>query len=499
MRRQGVLLGIDAGTSGVKVCAFTPDGTLLHKEKASISVNAPQLGYVELDVENYWTLVKEAVRKITENSSYSVLGIGLSTTCPTVITMDKDFNAIGYGITYLDNRAAGEAQDYLARFPSMQVYESTIGNRCSVSTCSVSSMKWIQDNEPDRWNSTAYIGMLNSFFAAKLTGTSAIDQTQASYSGIFRLSMPDTWDEELVSLAGIEREKLLDVVPPSTCIGMVRKTIAEELGIEEGVPVAIGSGDTAAAAFAIGFKNPHHAFESAGTSGVFTFVSDKPRFNTLFMNRCHVFPGLWIAHGANSMMGGALDWLRNNILPQYRDYQYLDAEVANAKPGANGVVFLPYLSGERSPIWNPRAKAVWYGLTMESTHLDMLESVFEAGAFSMRQIKEIGEAFFQVSIDAITAVGNCTNSAHWSQMKADVLQVTYAPTAFTDAAAYGAALMGGIAAGIFSGPLDNTIPFLEPEGRPFVPSTEDVFRSYSESFKRYISLYPALKDIMNTY
>ena len=253
--------------------------------------------------------------------------------------------------------------------------------------------------------------------------------------------------------------------------------------------MAIGSGDTAAAAFAIGFSDAHQAFESAGTSGVLTFLMDKPQFNPLFMNRCHVIPGLWIAHGANSMMGGAVDWLRKQIFTEFLDYTVLDDRVKGAVPGAHGVVFLPYLAGERCPVWNPRAKAVWYGMTLETSQLDLLESVFEAGAYSMRQIRDYGEQLLKVSIDSVIAVGNGTKSKHWCQMKSDVLGVTYTTTAFTDAAAYGAALMGGIAANIFTGPtdakelLENNLSRRLRRRYPIIPLAMELMPADIELFK----------------
>ncbi|HCS35247.1 MAG TPA: hypothetical protein DIW48_00810 [Sphaerochaeta sp.] len=497
MKQQPVLLGIDAGTSGVKVCAFTPDGALIQKEQSCISIVSDKPGYAEIDVLHYWTLIQDCVKRITTNPAITVIGIGLSTTCPTIVMMDSDYNPLGKGITYLDNRAANEAQDYASSFASTEAYENLVGNRCSVSTCSASTMMWIRNHEIERWRKTSHIGMLNSFIAAKLTGISAIDTTQASYSGIFRLANPEDWDDDLLHVAGIPRGKLLDVVQPSTCIGGVTRLMADTLHVVPGTPVAIGSGDTAAAAFAIGFTDSHQAFESAGTSGVLTFVLDKPKFNPLFMNRCHVIPGLWVSHGANSMMGGAIDWLRKNMLTEFHDYSILDEEVTHAEPGAHGVVFLPYLAGERCPVWNPHAKAVWYGMTLETSRLDLLESVFEAGAFSLRQIRDIGEQHLGISIDSIIAVGNGTKSTRWCQMKADVLQVNYATTSFADASAYGAALMGGIAAGLFSSPLDPSIPFLKPDGKTYQPTLSPGYESYMQGYNIYKALYPALEHLMS--
>ena len=494
MRGTAALLGIDAGTSGVKVCAFTLDGTLLYKEEEKVSIISEKPGYAELDVMQYWSLVRKAISRVTASQGLDIVGIGLSTTCPTIITMDEDFHPVGRGITYLDNRASDEAAAYLAIFSDQDSYVKEIGNRCSVSTCSSSTIRWIRRNEPDRWDATAHIGMLNSFLAAQLTGSAAIDTTQASYSGIFRLEHPTDWDDGLLELADIPREKLLPISQPSRMIGGLKRDVAEELGLRPETPVAIGSGDTAAAAYALGLKDPQVAFESVGTSGVFTFLLQEPRFNPAFMNRCHVIPGLWLSHGASSMMGGSIDWVKNNILREFNDYAVLDAAVQGAVPGAHGVVFLPYLSGERCPLWDPEAKAVWYGMSLKTTSLDLLESVFEAGAYSLRQIRENGESFLQNRIDSVIAVGNGTKSEHWNQMKADVLSVPYRTTAFRDASAYGAALMGGVASGIYSDTADPAIPVLKVDGHVYHPRTTGS-REYERGYRTYLQLYPAVKGL----
>lgn len=497
MIRTPVLLGIDAGTSGVKVCAFTLGGVLLSKAQENISVISEEPGFVEMDVALYWEKVKQAIRTVTAGKDLKVVGIGLSATCPTVITMDEHFAPLGKGITYLDQRASGKVREYLARFESPEAYAAKIGNRCSISTCSASTMMWIRDNQKKRWDGTAHIGMLNSYLAACLAGQGVVDTTQASYSGLFRLSRPDDWDDELLQIAGIPREKLLPVSKPASRIGCVLPQVARSLGLDEGIPLAIGSGDTAAAAFALGFDAPDEAFESAGTSGVLTFVMDKPETNPIFMNRCHVFPNRWLAHGANAMMGGALEWLRSRVFTDFQDYKAMDAQAELATPGAHGVVFLPYLAGERCPVWNPEAKAVWYGMTLETDKTDLVESVFEAGAFSMCQIRDLGEKLLGVSIQAVTAVGNGTKSDHWCQMKADVMQVVYTTASHADAAAYGAALMGGIAAGIFASAEDPAIPFLKPDGKTFSPRGEEVHNAYKKSYDIYTRLYPSLEKIVH--
>ena len=308
------------------------------------------------------------------------------------------------------------------------------------------------------------MGMLNSYLAGKLSQQSGMEWTQASYSGIFDLRIPDRWDQSSLDITGIDEGKLLPLVKPYDKIGSVTTTASELTGLSEGCPVALGSADTAAAAFAVGLDEPGWAFESVGTSGVLSFVLDQPEFDPVFMNRCHVFPDMWLAHGAMSLMGGALEWVRKNIWDEYSSPAEMDAVLSESRPGAGGVVFLPYLAGERSPVWDPEAVGVWYGLTLSTSKADMIEAVYESSAYGMKQIRDIAARKLGCQPGSILAVGNGTKGDHWNQIKADVLQVPYYPVQNADAAAYGAAMMGGIASGLFTGPFDPAIPRLKKSG-----------------------------------
>lgn len=494
--KKEVLLGIDAGTSSVKVCAFSVDGKSIAKQSLPVSIDTSKRGRAEIDPEEHWRAMRSAMRALLEDGDYHVLGIGFSTTCPCITCMDDEYNSLGKSISYLDNRATGELASYLDNFDQNEdAYFKRVGNRASISTCFSSSIAWIKNHEPEQWKKTKKIGMLNSFLAAKLVGSSAVDTTQASYSGIFTLSRPSGWDDELVVLSGLSKEKLLEVVPPTHRVGCVKKSVAADLGILEGTPVAIGSGDTAAASFGLGFKGTNQAFDSVGTSGVLSFVLDEPKFDSIFMNRCHVYPNRWLAHGATSLMGGSIDWLLKNIFMEYTNPKDLDALTPLLRKGANGVVFLPYLAGERSPIWDPKAKGVWYGMDLNTTKYDLIEAVYESGAFALKQIQEHAHIVLNADIASIIAVGNGTKSAYWSQLKADLFGVPYHTTDFADFSAYGAALMGGCAAGIFSGPESEDIPSLQISKIEYQPKS--ISRGLGESFQTFKKLYPCLKQLMS--
>ena len=251
-----------------------------------------------------------------------------------------------------------------------------------------------------------------------------------------------------------------------------------------------------AAALAVDFVQPRSAFESMGTSGVITFCLDTPDFDDSFLNRCHVVPGLWLAHGAMSTFGGALAWLRHKIWPETSSFAELEELAAESLPGANGVLFLPYLSGERSPIWDSNASGCWVGLRLDTTKADMVRAVFEGGAYGLRQILSRGERHWGWKPDTLLSVGGGTRSRIWYQIKADILDVCYLPADLPDATAMGAAILGGIASGAYRGIDDPQLPKVETPRETVRPGCPKHRKVYDEMSRIYDDLYPALKTGM---
>jgi xylulokinase len=492
-----VLLGIDAGTSSLKVCAFYLSGEIAGRVSKQITLRR-NYNHPEVDVEDYWNTLCQALREITCKYDFEVLSIGFSTTAPTVIVMDGNYNALRYGIPYLNNRASNYVNGYVKNIGDIERFYNKVGNSPATSTCSFANLLWIKEHEPDIWKEVKHVGMLNSFFAAKMTGCSAIDPTQASYTGVFDLKKEDEWDPYLIDKIGLDDSLLLPIKECTERIGSVNRETAEITGLRLGTPIALGSADTAAAAFGIGFKHPDTAFESAGTSGVLSFVLERPHFNPVFMNRRHVFPGMWLAHGAMSMMGGALDWLRNNVLSDIKTPEQLDDIANRGVPGANGLVFLPYLSGERCPVWDPDALGVWFGLKISTNEIDLVESVYESSAFALRQIYEEAKSSLGADVNSIVAVGNGTKSSYWNQLKANILEVEYQLSNVTEAAAFGAAIMGGIAAGVYKDLNDKNIPVMGTQMKIYHPVKIENHLAYETSYRIYKELYPSLKHLMQT-
>jgi len=502
---DAVLLGIDAGSSAVKVCAYRRDGRLLARSTRPLTLTQPQHGHVEMDVESMWQQTVCAIRDVTRQCGGQVLSIGCSCACPTLVFLDAQQQPVRPAIVYLDNRSSPQLDRYTRTHGPHALFAGT-GNRPGSSTSWLATAAWLREHEPQRWQRVNTVTLQGGFFTARLTGQPVIDWTQASYSGGFRVAAPQAgWDDALLDGWDIKKSLLAPLGESCQCVGVLTDAAMQTLGIRHRASVAVGCADTAASAFALGLRHHGQVFESSGTSGVMTFCLDRADFDDAFMNRCHIFPQRWLAHGAMSTLGGALAWLLN-IWPDIASIEDLEKLAASAPPGANGLVFLPYLAGERSPIWDANASAIWAGLRLNHTRADMARAVFEGTVFGLKQIFERGRQRWGVQPDCLPGVGGGTASALWTRIKNDVLGVPCLPYGCAaqgrDTAALGAALVGAIAAGAFSGTDDPNIPFIAaPLSASDValeqPRADAAAQRYSRAFQAYDRLYGATREVMH--
>lgn len=505
-----ILLGIDSGSSSVKVCAYNRGGELLGRAGRALAMTHPQPAWAEMDPDMIWREVALAVREATAGLEGKVVSIGVSSACPTTVFLDDQMRPLRPAIIYLDHRSMDEVRQFADRF-GIEEHFAAAGNRPGCSTSWLANLAWMRAHEPDLWRRVSRVCLLGGYFCLRMTGRPVVDWTQASYSGGFRVGRPEAgWDGELLARWEIDEAILAEVGWSCLPAGTLTREAARDMGIDPGAVVAFGAADTAASAFALGMRGFGDVFESAGTSGVITFCLDRPEFENSFMNRCHVFPGRWLAHGAMSTLGGAFNWLRTCVWPDGGGMEELERLAAESPPGANGLVFLPYLAGERSPIWDPEASGLWFGLRMDNNRGDMVRAVFEGTVFGLKQIIERGRKFWGCNPERLLGVGGGARSRLWAEIKSDILGVEYLCADEPDAAAWGAALVGGLAGGVFSGIEDPEIKFIaarsEETAEPANPGqlstrfkmhSRDRRENYARAFSVYEMLYPSLKDAMH--
>lgn len=217
------------------------------------------------------------------------------------------------------------------------------------------------------------------------------------------------------------------------------------------------------------------------------------------MNRYHIVPNQWLAHGAMSTTGGTFHWLNQSVWPEINNHEQLEKFSKSSTPGANGLIYLPYLAGERSPIWDVNAAGAWIGLRLNHTRNDMVRAAFEGTAYGLKQILNIANEKWGVILDELLSVGGGSRNTLWTQIKADILQVEYNISQTSDAAAFGAAMVGATGAGYFCGINDPDLPIIRTEDIAFKPNKDKKIQDiYNKHFNIYDGLYPLLKETMHS-
>jgi xylulokinase len=498
--REELLLALDVGTSGVKAGLFAADGSCRARCKAPLGSLSPRPGWSEMDLGRVWEAVVGSVRCVlaSTGAASSVVGIGLSVTSPTVVVVGPDGTPLANAPTYADTRALPQL-DRIREEVGEEAYLRLTGNGLHLALCSAASMLHLLDAARTPGYEGLKVGHLNSYLAGRLTGRWVMDWTNASYTGLADLRHPRRWSPEACEAVGFPEGTLPELVAPWEPIGRLSAGAAAEFGLGRSVPVSAGAADTACAAYAVRCVEDGGIFESSGTSGVLTICHSRPPSNPLFMNRSHVLPGRWLSHGAMSSVGAAIRWLEEEVFRGFvsrsgEGYGWVNAEAARSEPGAGGVVFLPYLSGERTPVWDPDARGAWVGLSASTGRHDLVRAVLESAGYGMRQLMEIEEDRNGTRLDEVLLVGGGARSDTWTQIRSDITGRRYGSTDDVEAASRGAAMLAAVGAGVHENVRAASGAVKAPETEPVEPTEDPTVREvYDRRYRVYSGLYSALE------
>lgn len=494
------------GTSSIKTAVIDRDGRLVGQASGAYRLIHDGPGFQQIDADDMWRCYLECLGKLKLDQEIDlglIGGIGISCLCPGLAAFDRDGNVLVNPIIYSDQRSVEEAEEIKERVGEDRIFEIT-ANNVLAGAMSGTSMLWIKNHLPEIYKKTYCFGHVNTLLALRMTGKFAIDYSNASYTSLFETRGGFQWSDELCGKIGIDREKLPPLLKSTDVVGGL---VAEDLigaGIPKGTPVVIGGGDTACASLSTGVIRSGDVCESVGTTNVLTVCVTEPKFDRGFINRCHVVDGAWIYQGALSHTGASLRWIRDEFCQDLvmasnalRDdpYDLMTAVADNySVPGAGGIVFLPYMLGERSPIWDSYARGVFFGVSLNSRRDDFIRAVLEGAAYGLRQMCELAESVTGKPITAFNSIGGGAKNQVWSQIKADVTGKDITALDVNDMAPVGAALLAGIGTGAFrdfqeaSGRIPKTVY------RTFV-SRRDDDEVYNKRFDTYKKLYPRLKEL----
>lgn len=477
------VISIDIGTSNIKVGSMTKDGEVTIYSKDSYPLIYPKSGWLEIDADKVWQktqkMINDAIQQVELNGGI-VDAISLSTFCNSSICMDRDGNSLSNGIMYLDNRSKKQAENIKAKIGDDVLYKIT-RNRLEPGMYTVTSLLWFKENNPALFDQVSIWGNLSTFILNKLSGNFVMDWTQASYSGLFDV-VKHTWSLELCEKLGIDQSILPKVVSPFDYVGDYNS-----------IPIIAGAADTACSSLAL-CLTPGEIFESVGTSNVLTLCSDNAdQLDVRFLNRCFVWEDEWLSHGAMSTPGAALKWFFNNFLKdEGNEANVLEKLPEQSTIGANGVFFLPYMQGERSPIWDPDARGVFSGLHLNTSKADMLRAMLEGSAFGLKQIYAIMEDIYHVDLLSFRSIGGGSKNRTWAQIKANVLKKEIEVQEVSETGIYGSCLLAAKAVGYFKNK-DEIKSYVKNETVYTIKPNPETFETYDDLYTKFTKLYPALK------
>ncbi|HEY4033382.1 MAG TPA: xylulokinase [Ktedonobacteraceae bacterium] len=506
------LLGIDLGTTGVKVALFaTEDGHVLASAFVDYPLVHPHPGWAEQHPDDWWQATIIAIRSCLADSvrhgvaPTDIHGIGLSGQMHGVVLLDAEQQVLRPCIIWADQRSEAQCQWMTERVGAARLIE-LISNP-ALPGFSAPKVLWVRDNEPEIFARTRTILLPKDYIRYRLTGVMAIEISDAA--GTCWLDVKEgKWSHEVLEAIGCDPALLPPVIAADVVSGTSTNEVASLTGLPAGIPVAGGGADNACGAVGNGVVRSGLALISIGTSGVVLTHAATPLVDTSGpIPRVHTFnhavPHAWYLMGVTQAAGLSLRWVRDNIgLPERAlerwsgldAYELLAKEAAGAPPGSDGLIFLPYLQGERTPHLDASARGGWIGLTASHDRRHLIRAVLEGVAFSLKDcFTIIGEQGLQ--LEQIRATGGGAKSPLWRQIMADVLGVELVTTNAQEGPAFGAALLAGVASGVYAS-AEQACEMIVQVGQRTEPYPE-AGRIYAKSYEVYHALYPALKPIIS--
>lgn len=485
-----MLLGIDIGTSSCKITAFQPDGTVVGSVSGEYPVYFPGQGMVEQDSELWWSVICDSIKKLLSLyhvTPKDIVAIGIDGQSWSCIPIDKDGKVLANTPIWMDTRSR-EFCDNLSVDLKEKIF--TVSGNPFSPTYTTPKMLWMKKYKPDVFDKTWKFLQSNSFIAYRLTGEISQDYSQGYGLHFFDMQKM-CYDSELAQRLDLSTDLVPPLFPCDKIIGTVTEKASLLSGLSKGTPVVAGGLDAACGTLGSGVYSDNQTQEQGGQAGGMSICTTKYVSHKSLILGAHVVPGCWLLQGGTSAGGAALNWY-SKVWGKGRSFKELDELAEKVPAGCEGLVFLPYLSGERTPLWNPDAKGVFFGLDFSKTEGHVIRSVLEGVAFALKHNIQVAEET-GLKVSTLNSMGGAANSRLWTQIKSDVtgceIKVPYADEATT----LGAAILAGIGSGVYSGYKD-AIEATVKIKRTHIPDLKQ-HKMYQDSFEKYMALYPALKDI----
>jgi xylulokinase len=488
-------LGIDMSTTATKALLIDQRGQVLGVASREYPSQAPRPLWSEQDPALWWNATLESVRALISESRVepsAIQCIGLTGQMHGLVSLNEEGQVLRPAILWNDQRTGAQCQEIRQRLGKSRLIEIT-GND-ALTGFTAPKILWVQQNEPEVWKNTRHILLPKDYLRYRLTGELATDRSDGSGTLLFDLRRRD-WSAEMLAALEIPLEYLPQTYEGTDIVSFLAPEVASQLNLPAGIPLVGGAGDQAASAVGSGAVREGVVSLSLGTSGVIFAATDAPVFEPdgRLHAFCHAVPGMWHLMGVTLSAGGSLRWLRDTVSAT-AGFEELVAPAGDITPGSEGLLFLPYLTGERTPHADPLARGAFVGLTVRHTLSHMTRAVLEGVAFGVRDSLELIESAGLGEIKQVRITGGGASNPIWRQILADVLGVELVTLRYNQGSAYGAALLAATGAGAFPDVGTACDQLVKITGST-TPSAAQA--AYREIYPIYRGLYPALKNAFN--
>ncbi len=496
------LIGIDVGTSGTKTVLFDEAGSAVASCTEEYPLHTPYPGWTEQDPEDWWNAAAKSLKAVMEQSGVppaEVKGIGLSGQMHGSVFLDESNQVVRNAILWNDNRTAEECQEITSLIGEKKLLE--LASNPALTGFTAPKVVWLKNKEPENFKKTKTLCLPKDYIRFRLTDEIAMEVSDGAGTLLFNVKERN-WCNEILDALGIPREWMPPMKESTDVCGTVSAEVAAMTGLKEGTPVVGGGADNACGATGTGVVVEGRMLASLGTSGVVLSPSKtcqtdpEGRAHTF----CHSVPNLWYLMGVILSAGMSLRWYRDVMADSERaqaeqagkdPYDILTKLAAEAPVGSEGLTFLPYLTGERTPHKDPHARGGFIGLTIRHQRAHLIRAVLEGITFAMRDSLEIARDL-GVNIQEVRATGGGAKSAFWKQLQADIYGCEITTISSDQGPAFGAAIMAGVGTGVY-----NSIPEACDAIISVVERTqpnEARAKEYNDYYEVFRSLYPKIQD-----
>lgn len=488
------LLGLDIGTSGVKALLISVEGKIISSKTESYPLATPHSGWAEQSPYDWWEATVKVIEEVVSSTpigSTQIKGISLSGQMHSSVFLDEKMEVVRPAILWSDTRTSEQCKEIYTKVGGLNQLIDYVSNP-ALEGFTAPKILWLKENEPENYQKVKYILLAKDYIRYRLTGELFTEVSDAAGTLLFEV-IKKRWSTGLLEKLEIDPDLLPPILNSFDLAGRITKPIAEKTGLKFGTPLVAGGADNACGAVGSGIIQEGRVMVSIGSSGVVLAQTDNPQADQ--EGRIHLFnhacPNSWYMMGVMLSAGMSYEWLEKKLFNNSLDYPKLDQLAEEIEPGSEGLLFLPYLYGERTPHNDANARGVYFGISGKHDQRHFTRSVLEGVTFALKDslelIKDKG-----VKVKEIRAIGGGAKSSVWQQILADILGKEINLLNVEEGPAFGAALIAGVGVGVY-GSFTEAVSGIVKVQKTIVPRIQNT-EKYNQYYQLYKKLYYSLKE-----